>query len=429
MKKYIINGGRTLCGEVEIGTAKNACLPLISAALAVGCEVFLEECADISDVRVQCSVAALYGVDCAFCGRGLTVDGRNADYVCAFGKDWKKVRASSYFLGAQLARFKKAEILMPGGCDIGARPLDIHLDAIKSLGAECYEFGDKLFVDGRKMRAGRVKLRYPSVGATVNALQAALFLKGVTVIENAAREPEIVCLCDFFNECGCRVFGAGQGKITVIGTDRKNIKKRLKFLPIKDRIEAATFSCAVCACGGAVSFAYDDYSNLFYFFRDLKKAGCEVVQKDGKVVVKRDKKRIAPVCAVADVYPALPTDAQPPLCAALLKADGESCVRDRVYPDRFRYCEELKKIGGVCSVRRGVVRITGVKELVGGDMTASDLRGGAALVIAALSAGGTSSVAGVSFLERGYENLQCKLANLGADIKREERGGFSECER
>lgn len=418
MEKFVINGGKTLCGKVKISAAKNACLPLIAASLITCGKVTFTECPNISDVVTQLEIFKDYGGKVEKTSGKVTLDTSAAEYKEIDCEKWSSVRASLFFLGAALARFKKAEICRPGGCAIGDRPVDIHIDGLKSLGVECAERENKIYFNAENARAGKVVFRYPSVGATINLVTFAALLKGETEIINAAREPEIVCLCDFLNKLGGDITGAGEKTIIIRGIKPEKLKSELVFTPIKDRIEAATFACAVCACGGEISFDYDAPKNLFFIMRALKKAGCGFAVRDKKAVVFRDEKiRLSPVRAIADVYPALPTDMQPLLCSALLTASGESYIADRVYPQRFSYAGQLKKFGARFKTEPGLIRVIGIEKLTAAKVCACDLRGGAALVAAAFSAEGESEIYGAETIKRGYEDLQKKFSALGGDIK------------
>lgn len=431
MKKLVINGGKSLLGSVKISSAKNACLPLVSAALAFGKEVYLQNVPKIADVAVMCELARGYGAVCRFEGENLYIDARNSDFIMPSEHDFKAIRASLFFLGASLSRFKKAIIFKPGGCDIGARPIDIHLSGLKALGVSCLEDGDKYVFNGENMHSGIVFLRYPSVGATINLIEAALFLDGETIIKNAAREPEILCLCDFLNACGFKIFGGGSSEIIVSGV-KKPSRFCVSFEPIYDRIEAATFMAAVCACGGEISLK-TQASGVKKFVEALKAAGVNIIEKRlsssenqsekfiknrmlSEFIIKSDYPLRA-ITVLADVYPALATDMQPLLAAALLKAEGISTVTDRVYPERFSYAEQLKSFGAKIERFNGGINICGVKNLAGATVIAGDLRGGAALAVAALAAVGQSVILGAEKIYRGYENFDEKLRLLGANAR------------
>lgn len=442
MKKLVINGGKSLFGEVEISSAKNACLPLVSAALAFGKEVYLQNVPKIADVAVMCELARGCGCTCLRENDNLYINAKNASFLQPNERDFKQIRASLFFLGSSLARFKKAVIFKPGGCDIGARPIDIHLCGLQALGARYLDCGEKYVFNGENMHSGTVFLRFPSVGATINLIEAALFLKGETVIKNAAREPEIVCLCEFLNACGFKIFGAGSHEIVVLGV-KKTRESSVSFKPVYDRIEAATFMAAVCVCGGEILLK-TQAGGVKKFVEAVKAAGATVFEKPlslgfakaknvgsaknannepcaesqnlSEFIIKSNG-NLRAITAVADVYPALATDMQPLLAALLIKAEGVSTVLDNVYPARFLYAEQLKKFGAEIEKCNGGVRIRGVKKLEGATVTACDLRGGAALAVAALASDGQSVVLGAEKICRGYESFAKKLRFIGANAK------------
>lgn len=426
MEQLVINGGRKLFGEVEISAAKNACLPLISATLAFSGEFFLTEVPKIVDVTVMCELLREYGVECKIDGRGLKINSESARFCEPQKERSKKIRASLFFLGAALSRFKKAVVYKPGGCDIGSRPIDIHLSGLKSLGVKFIDEGERFSFDGKDMHASSVFLRYPSVGATINIIEAAIFLKGETVIKNAAREPEISCLCDFLNGLGCKIKGAGSSLISIYGVEQSALKNSspIEFSPIKDRIEAATFIAAVCACGGEIAFKTEenDIKKCVEFFKARGATIKSFKQKKSrlsKFYVKSEGNLLGGK-VTADVYPAIPTDMQPIIAASLINADGRSMIVDKVYPERFLYAKELKKFGAniyeVVS-KQGAIRISKPKFLVPAVVCANDLRGGAALCVAALAIFGESVICGAEKIRRGYERLDEKLALIGACAK------------
>lgn len=431
VEKFVIEGGKKLFGKVEISCAKNACLPLISASLL--CEnVFLHGVPKIADVCVMADIFKSLGGSCEFCGGGLKLRSKNVNKCEPDENKSKNIRASLFFTGALLARFKKAVVYKPGGCNIGSRPIDIHVSGLAALGAVCKEEKNKYIFNGENMRAGKVVLRYPSVGATINLIEAAVLLQGETVIKNAAKEPEILCLCNFLNSCGFKIYGGGTSEIIVDGVQKISCGSRVSFEPIKDRIEAGTFMCACAACGGEISLITEK-SGVIQTVNFLRRAGGEI--SETLCESERDRRfgdglggglcefwvrfKNRPRCASvkADVFPSFATDMQPLAVAALLKSLGESVVSDDVYGGRFAYAEELKKFGAEIEILKGKARVFGVEKLRGASVTAGDLRGGAALVLAAVSANGKSEVSGAEKIRRGYENFDQKLRLIGADVK------------
>ena len=427
MEKFVIEGGKKLFGKVEISCAKNACLPLISASVL--CEnVFLRGVPEIADVCVMADIFKSLGGFCEFCGNGIKLCSKNVNVCEPDENKSKNIRASLFFTGALLSRFKKAVVYKPGGCNIGLRPIDIHVSGLGALGAVCEEEENRYVFNGENMRSGKVVLRYPSVGATINLIEAAVFLQGETIIKNAAKEPEILCLCDFLNLCGFKIYGGGTSEIIIDGVSENSLKKRVEFKPIKDRIEAGTFMCACAACGGEIAVTTEK-SGVLQTVNFLRRAGGEIFEKpidfsgrkrlNGGLCEFFVRFKNRPRCASvkADVFPSFATDMQPLALAALLKAKGESVVFDEVYGGRFAYAEELKKFGAEIAVSEGKARVFGVEKLRGANVCAGDLRGGAALVLAAISANGRSEVSGADKIRRGYENFDEKLRLIGADVK------------
>jgi len=417
MEKIIIDGGRRLYGHAKISAAKNACLPIIASAIATCSDIFLAGAPSIRDVCVMAEIIERLGGSYSFTTNGLELHTQNIFNYCGDVEVYNKVRASLFTAGALLARFKKAFVPYPGGCNLGNRPIDIHIDGFKKLGAEVECLKEGLFIDGRNMKAGRVDLRYPSVGATVNMICAALMLDGETVISGAAREPEIADLCKFLNTCGYNVNGGGESVVKVCGV-REPVCRRVTYKPICDRIEAGTFMLACLCCGGEIAFSYDCPNTLKSVTETIEKCGAKCYFFNGEFVVSV-KNRPLPCNLSAGVFPAFPTDLQPQLCTALSVATGESRITDEVFPDRFCYADMLERFGARNSGRYKTILIQGVERFHEATVTAHDLRGGAALCIAALKAEGQSVVCGADIICRGYEDFCEKLRSLGAVAKEE----------
>ncbi len=417
MDRFIINGGNPLYGIPEISAAKNSALPILAASVALCGKTHIKNCPEICDVAVMADIIENMGGKTVFRSNELTID--------AIGlKTWrlpceltKKIRASLFIVGALLTRFGAAEICRAGGCDIGDRPIDIHIDALRALGADVEE-GETVKFKKKKTGGGKVKLRYPSVGATENAMLYAAGLKGESVIENAAKEPEIVDLQNFLNLLGVKVSGAGGERITVCGDGRRETGE-VYFEPSKDRIEAGTFLLAGAICGGEMQFETRDLCNLTAVSKILSNNACKIRPKNDKIVCVEYcglKKGFGKV--VVSPYPGFPTDLQPQLVAAASFARGVTVVEETVFPKRFNYVEELLKTGADISVGGNLCAVNGKAGLVGASMVAGDLRGGAALALAALGADGRSQILGVNHIDRGYFAFEKKLRALGADVSR-----------
>lgn len=414
MAKYIIEGGNRLNGEIEISIAKNACLPIIACSVLFPHRILLCKAPKIIDVAVMAQIIEDLGGEYKFNEKGLYLDCRaiNKYHPCA--AICAKARASFFTVGALLGRFKKAIMCYPGGCSIGVRPVDIHLDCLRALGVKITQRGINFYFDGSNMHAGYIKMRYPSVGATVNAIGAAVSLKGETVIVNAATEPEIADLCCFLNKCGCKIRGGGNKVIIIEGCGRLD-EKVIEYKPIYDRIEAGTFMLVCLACQGEISFFIDCYKHIENVCSMVKRSGAKCYYHNGFLQMQVNK-RIKAVDVTADVFPLFPTDLQPQFVAAMTTAKGKSRVEDHVFAERFAYVESLKKFGANVNVESKIATVNGVRLLKSANVTVPDLRGGAALVIAALSAEGVSIINGVNIIQRGYENLDIKLRKIGANI-------------
>ncbi len=416
MGKFIINGGRELFGEVTISPAKNSCLPLIASTILFKGQFLLQLAPEINDIIVMSEIVKNLGGSYSFLNDGLFLNTENINSFTPSEDICKRARASFFVAGALLSRFKRAVVALPGGCKIGQRPVDIHISVLNQLGAKCYFDENRVVFDGKNMKAGITRLSYPSVGATINAVCATVFLKGESTIINCAKEPEIVDLCKFLNACGCNIAGAGSDRIVVNGVDlQKGVN--LQFLPIKDRIEAGTYICACAACGGKISFEYDSFDNILAVIKLLNKSGATITMKKGIVNVECDKRNINCKSVVADVFPAFPTDLQSIYCALCTFSNGTTRVEDRVFQNRFEFLKELKKQGVDCEYIKNSAIIRGNKKLHGATVNAVDLRGGAGLIISGLAIDGETIVENSEIIKRGYYKIEEKFTSLGAFIK------------
>ncbi|MBO4323070.1 MAG: UDP-N-acetylglucosamine 1-carboxyvinyltransferase [Clostridia bacterium] len=417
MEKFVINGGLTLNGNVGVQSAKNSVLPLIAASIIHEGKTYIEKCPKIYDVTVMTRIIEKLGGSAHFIGDTLAIDTRDVN-------DWKlpsdltgEIRASLFMVGALLTRFGYAAISTPGGCDIGDRPIDIHIDSLRDLGVNVYEGETVIFSAGRK-GGGRTKLRYKSVGATENAMMAAIKREGVTLIENAAKEPEIVDLQNYLVAIGCKVRGAGGDVIEIEGV--KTLKGgEVSFKPVPDRIEAGTFLLAGAICGGELRFLPESLKNSPALMKIIENNACKIYNNNGKIEYIKFSGRYGGFGKViVDPYPEFPTDLQPQLVAASSFADGVTVVEERVFKRRFGYVAQLLKTGADVSVFDNACVIVGRKDIHGANMAAGDLRGGAAVLLQALGAKGRSEVSGAHHIDRGYESIEDKLRLLGADIQR-----------
>lgn len=407
-----IHGGRPLQGSVAVSGAKNAVLPLLAACVAQSGCYRLEHCPHLTDVDATLDILSHLGCRVRWDGDAIEVDSRSVDCARIPREKMRRLRSSVIFLGALLARCSRAKLWLPGGCCIGARPIDLHLKAMKQLGAEVELQGDEVRCTVSRLQGDTVVLPFPSVGATENILLAALGCReGVTVL-NAAKEPEVVSLAQFLRATGAKVWGEGTGEIHLMpGTPKQDTV----FSVMPDRIEAATYLCALAACGGKICLEGAEAKHLLPVLDALGEAGVHLRVEQNRIEAKCRATRAVKALRTGP-YPGFPTDAQAPMMAALLRARGTSCLEETVFEHRFRHVKALRDMGANIDIQGQTAIITGVRCLHGADMAATDLRGGAAMVIAALSAEGVSRIRETKHIFRGYDGLCQKLSGLGARI-------------
>lgn len=416
MDRFVIRGGNALRGKVRINGAKNSVLPLVAASLITEGKTIIRNCPKIRDVLVMAEIVEALGGKFSFEGDSLAIDTSGVNKWILPEKYTGEIRASVFMTGALITRFKLAETTCPGGCNIGCRPIDIHIDAFKALGIITKE-GRKITFDGKNSQSGKIILRYPSVGATENVMMAAVRLKGLTTIENCAKEPEIVDLQNYLNAAGFGVKGAGSDRIVIEGKDGYK-GKEIEFTPSKDRIEAGTFLLAGLATGGEIEFEGLEKRENLSVYKIIARNACKIYEKNGKIYYVKFRQTGKGLGKVtAKPFPGFPTDLQPQLVAAASVMDGLTVAEDTVFPKRFSYCEELKKMGANLRVAENLCVVEGGR-LKGAIVSAGDLRGGAALCIAALSAEGVTTVLNVNHIDRGYEDFEKKLRLLGASVER-----------
>lgn len=415
MAKFLIDGGKTLSGSVVVDTSKNAILPIIASCILCEEQIFLENVPKISDVDKMFEILKNIGCKVIYLSdENVLVDCSGASSFVVEENLTKDIRASIFFLGALLSRFKKAEISYPGGCQIGLRSINLHLKNLQILGVKIEEIDGKIICDGKNMHSGKIFLDFPSVGATENIMMASVFLDGVTTIYNAAREPEIVDLANFINKMGGKVFGAGIGKITIEGVKKF---KGIYFTAIPDRIVAGTLLIAGAITGGKIQLKNACPTHLLSLIDKLRKSGCKINSFSDKIELESNGKLLGVSFSTA-TYPGFPTDLQPQLSVLNCVAKGVSEVTENLFENRFTHFLELKKMGANVDICGRCAKIQGAQSLFGAEVTALDLRGGASLVLAGLCAKGTTQIENVHFIDRGYSGLDVTLQNLGADIKR-----------
>ncbi|MCI5996523.1 MAG: UDP-N-acetylglucosamine 1-carboxyvinyltransferase [Blautia sp.] len=415
MDQYIIKGGNPLVGEVEIGGAKNAALGILAAAIMTDETVVLENLPNVQDINVLLE---------AISGIGAKVDRIDKNKVAINGSmigdlsvDYeyiKKIRASYYLLGALLGKYKRAEVPLPGGCNIGSRPIDLHLKGFKALGASVSIRHGAIVAEAEKLRGSHIFLDTVSVGATINIMMAASMAEGRTTIENAAREPHVVDVANFLNCMGANIKGAGTDVIRIRGVEKLH---RTEYSIIPDQIEAGTFMFAAAATKGDVMVKNVIPKHLEATTAKLVEIGCEVEEFDDAVRVVASK-RLTNTNVKTLPYPGYPTDMQPQIGVALALARGTSIVTESIFENRFKYIDELARMGASVKVEGNTAIISGVEKLTGARVSAPDLRAGAALVIAGLAAEGITIVDDIVYIQRGYEDFEEKLRSLGAEIER-----------
>ena len=416
MTKYIVQGGHPLFGEVRISGAKNAAVAIIPAALLVDGVCRIENIPQISDVTALLKILEQLGANVRFLNRSsVEIDCRHISTTQVSQELAHKIRASYYLIGALLGRFGEAEVSMPGGCNFGGvRPIDQHVKGFVAMGAEVRE-GDFICAkaDGGRMKGANIYLDVVSVGATMTIMMAAALAEGTTVIENAAKEPHIVDLANFLNSMGADIKGAGTDTIRIFGVDKLHGGS---YAIIPDQIEAGTYMAAVAACGGQVLVRGIIPKHMDCITAKLQEMGVQVEEQDDTLLVRRSGKlHRANVKTLP--YPGFPTDMQPQITVALCLAEGTSMVTEGVWDNRYRYVGELTRMGAQIRVEGRSAVVEGVEHLNAASVQAYDLRAGAAMVIAALAAEGTSEVSNVHYIERGYEDIIEKLRSIGAQIE------------
>ena len=423
--KYIVQGGTKLSGSVTISGAKNAAVAILPATLLVSGPCRIENVPDISDVRLLLEILRDMGAEIRRYGRNtLEIDCTRARNATAPIELVRRIRASYYLIGAELGRFGHAHVAMPGGCNFGVRPIDQHIKGFEAMGAMVEQSGGYVCADAPKggLRGGHIYLDIVSVGATMNILLAAVLCSGMTIIENCAKEPHIVDLANFLNAMGAQVSGAGTDVIKVRGVRALHGGS---YSIIPDQIEAGTYMAACAAAGGEVRLANVIPRHLECISAKLREMGVTVVEGGDSVLV-RSNGRLRHTNVKTQPYPGFPTDMQPQISVALCLADGTSVVTEGVYDNRYKYIQELGRMGADAQVDGCTAIINGVEGLHGAEVRACDLRAGAAVVIAGLCATGETVVTDIRFIERGYENFVGKLRGVGADIVLE-RDGAEQC--
>lgn len=421
-KKIIIEGGKPLFGEIYISGAKNAVLKLIAAALLIKGTCVIHNVPDLSDVETIIALINSLGAKTKYSKLTQTIEIDSAE-ITNFTADYSyvsKMRASFNVLGALLSRCGESKVALPGGCAIGARKVDLHIKGLQLLGADVTIENGYVITKGNHLHGADIPLDIPSVGATENIMLASIFADGITRIQNAAQEPEIVDLANFLNMAGADISGAGTSEIVINGV-RKGSLHGIEYSTIPDRIEAASYICAVCATGGEILVKNIIPSHLTFFTNKISEIGVKIETTDPySLKIKKDK-RLKATDLVTQPYPGFHTDMQAPVMSVLALSEGISVITESLFENRFMQVPELCRMGADIQQENSKAIIKGVEYLTGAEVKASDLRAGAAMVIAALAAQGVSSISDIHHIDRGYEKLEEKLSALGANIKRVEK--------
>lgn len=428
-KYYEIIGGNKLSGEIRINGAKNSSLPILIATTLINDEIILEDIPKIEDINIIKSILERMGSKIKFIFEEdesftLIVNNKEFEYKELVYEDVSKLRASYYFIGALVGRYNKVKILLPGGCFLGERPIDLHIKGLETLGCKIkwgksgnYDLLEVTSVNG--LKGEKIFLDFPSVGATINLILAAVNAEGETIIENAAKEPEIVDVTTFLRSMGANIKGAGTDVIKIIG---KNKFKKCKHQIIPDRIEAGTYLMIASLLAENLTISNIIPEHLEALLAKLKEIGLNIEVLDDSILVKKvDEDNLNPIALKTGVYPSFPTDLQQIMTTLLTQIEGESIIEDNIYVDRFRNCQYLNEMGANIEVSKsksaGRAIINGKTKLCGEEVIATDLRAGASLIFAALLSEGNSKIFDISHILRGYYEIDKKLKNVGADIK------------
>ena len=415
MEKIVINGGRPLHGSIEVSGSKNAAIPIILATLMVDDICVIENVPAISDITLSLEILAAMGCHIRMLSRNtVEIDSRGAMGGVSPYELVRKMRGSYYLVGAELARWGKAYVGLPGGCDFGVRPIDQHIKGFKALGAKVSVEGGYIDAKADELKGSSIYFDMETVGGTINVMIAASLAKGTTIIENAAREPHIVDLANFLNTCGAKISGAGTDTIKIKGVERLYGST---YAVIPDMIEAGTYMCAAAATGGHLKVTNVIPKHMEAVSAKLEEMGVGIVENDDSIEVVSTGE-LHRVTVKTLPYPGFPTDMNPQFGALLCLADGVSCLTEGIFNNRFKYVEELKRMGASIKVDGSTAIIEGGVPLSGAPVKAVDLRAGVAMIIAGLSIKGKTEIEDIHYIERGYDDVVGKLRAVGADIKK-----------
>lgn len=415
MEQFVIKGGKRLCGRIAVDSAKNATLPLIAGAILSDKEVVLENLPTISDVYKMLEILRAMGASVKEDGKTVSINSSSISKFEIPSELAKEIRSSIFMLGPLLSKYRKAIVAYPGGCDIGARPIDLHLSGLRDLCVEIVEDHGFIYCDAKNMKSGVVHLDFPSVGATENLMMSAVLLEGETTLMNVAKEPEIVDLANFLNMLGAKIRGAGSPTIVINGVKSLNGGT---YSPMPDRIVAGTYLIAGVMTGGEIVLENAHYQDVYALLNKLRNAGATIDYDANNIFLKMNGRPNSCASIETQPFPGFPTDLQAQILAMQTISNGISVITENLFETRFKHVPELIKMGAKITTRDRMAIVRGVKSLSGAEVVASDLRGGAGLVLAGLSAKDKTIVQNISFIDRGYEQFENKLKMLGADIER-----------
>ena len=414
MKKIVVKGGNKLKGEVNISAAKNSVLPIIAASILCEEDIIIENAPMLEDVFVICNLLSSLNCNLKIENNNIKINTKNINSIDADSNLIRKMRASFLIMGPMLSRFGYCRLSLPGGCNIGSRPIDLHLKGFKALGADITMGYGYVEAKAKKLIGTTIYLDFPSVGATENIIMAATLAEGRTIIENAAEEPEIADLAGFLNSMGAKVSGAGTGTVIIDGVKKL---KGTSYKPIYDRIEAGTFIIAAAITNSKITINGVNSNHLTPVLEKLKECGIEFIENGEKIIVDGTLNK-NPIDIKTMPYPGFPTDMQPQIMSLLSIVNGSSIVTETVFENRFMHIAELNRMGANIKIDGRTAFVEGVNKLTGCDVKATDLRAGAAMILAGLVAEGYTTIGDIYHIDRGYVNIEEKFKRIGADIQR-----------
>ena len=417
MDKYIVNGGKKLFGSLDVPCAKNAYLAILAGCVLSSGTICLHKCPKFDDIDNMIEILKDLGCRIEKKDEDLYLDCKNISNFVVSNTLAQKIRSSIFLLGPILSRLKKAVVLYPGGCDIGARPIDLHLKGLKSLNANISELHGIIECNAENLIGNTIHLDYPSVGATENIMMASVLAKGTTKIYNSAKEPEIVDLQNFINKMGGKIYGAGSDTITVVGVEK--LDRDIDYTPIPDRIIAGTYLLAGASCGGELVIKNVEFEHIYSLIHKLESSGCMVDIKNDIVKITTNMRLKTFRNIETMPYPGFPTDLQPQSMVLQCISSGTCLITENLFETRFKHVPELIKMGADITIKDRMAIVVGTKKLFGAEVYCSDLRAGAALTLAGIVAEGQTIVHNVNNIDRGYDHLEKALMSVGADIHRE----------